>query len=63
MQALLHAIATMDLPTDARRIFHGRGGLFPGCEQWALDAYAPVLLLTSFKPVAEEELATIGAAL
>jgi len=63
MQALLHAIATMDLPTDARRIFHGRGGLFPGCEQWALDAYAPVLLLTSFKPVAEEQLATIGAAL
>ncbi|MBS7779634.1 class I SAM-dependent methyltransferase [Acidovorax sp. CCYZU-2555] len=63
MQALLDAIATMELPTDARRIFHGRGGLFPGCEQWALDAYAPVLLLTSFKPVADEELATIGAAL
>lgn len=63
MQALLQAIATMDLPTDARRIFHGRGGLYPGCEQWALDAYAPVLLLTSFKPVADEELATIGAAL
>ncbi|MEG0001844.1 MAG: class I SAM-dependent methyltransferase [Comamonas sp.] len=63
MQALLHAIATMELPTDARRIFHGRGGLHPGCEQWALDAYAPVLLLTSFKPVPEEELAAIGAAL
>ncbi|WP_159918211.1 class I SAM-dependent methyltransferase [Pantoea sp. 18069] len=63
MQALLHAIATMELPTDARRIFHGRGGLYPGCEHWALDAYAPVLLLTSFKPVADEELATIGAAL
>lgn len=63
MQALLHAIATMDLPTDARRIFHGRGGLYPGCEHWVLDAYAPVLLLTSFQPVTEEELATIGAAL
>lgn len=63
MQALLHAIATMELPTDARRIFHGRGGLHPGCEQWALDAYAPVLLLTSFKPVPEEELAAIGTAL
>jgi len=63
MQPLLHAIATMDLSTDARRIFHGRGGLHPGCEQWALDAYPPVLLLTSFQPVTDEELATIGAAL
>ncbi|MET1116456.1 MAG: class I SAM-dependent methyltransferase [Comamonas sp.] len=63
MQPLLQAIATMDLPTDARRIFHGRGGLHPGCEHWVLDAYPPVLLLTSFQPVAEEELATIGAAL
>jgi 23S rRNA (cytosine1962-C5)-methyltransferase len=63
MQALLDAIATMELPTDARRIFHGRGGLYPGCEQWVLDAYAPVLLLTSFQPVNDEDLATIGAAL
>lgn len=63
MQALLQAIATMELPIDAQRIFHGRGGLYPGCEHWVLDAYAPVLLLTSFQPVAEEELATIGAAL
>lgn len=63
MQALLLAIATMDLPTDARRIFHGRGGLYPGCEHWLLDAYAPVLLLTSFQPVDEEVLATLGAAL
>jgi len=63
MQALLHAIATMELPTDARRIFHGRGGLYPGCEQWVLDAYAPVLLLTSFQPVSDEDLATLGAAL
>lgn len=63
MQALLHAIATMDLPTDARRIFHGRGGLYPGCEHWVLDAFPPVLLLTSFQPVEEAALATIGAAL
>ena len=41
MQALIDAIDTMDLPTDARRIFHGRGGLYPGCEQWTLDAYPP----------------------
>ena len=42
MQPLLDAIAAMSLPTDARRIFHGRGGRYPGCEQWTLDAYPPV---------------------
>lgn len=63
MQALLNAIATMDLPTDARRVFHGRGGTHPGCEHWVLDAYPPVMLLTSFQPVPEEALAAVGAAL
>lgn len=63
MQALLHAIATMDLPTDAQRVFHGRGGVYPGCEQWALDAFPPVFVLTSFQPATEDELATVGEAL
>jgi 23S rRNA (cytosine1962-C5)-methyltransferase len=63
MQALLKAIASMALPTDAQRLFHGRGGLFPGCEQWALDAFPPVLVLTSFQAVPEDELTTIGVAL
>jgi 23S rRNA (cytosine1962-C5)-methyltransferase len=63
MQALLNAIATMALPTDAQRVFHGRGGLHPGCEQWALDAFPPVLVLTSFLAVSDDELATIGVAL
>ena len=63
MQALLDSIATMALPTDAQRIFHGRGGLYPGCEHWALDAFPPVLLLTSFQSASDEELAAIGAAL
>lgn len=63
MQALLNAIATMALPTDAQRIFHGRGGLYPGCEHWALDAFPPVLLFTSFQPASDGELAAIGAAL
>ncbi len=63
MQALLNAIAHMALPTDAQRIFHGRGGLHPGCEQWALDAFPPVFVLTSFQAVSEHELATVGAAL
>ncbi len=63
MQALLDAIATMPLPLDACRIFHGRGGLYPGCEPWTLDAYPPVFVLTSFAPVTDEQLAAIGAAL
>ncbi|WP_431050524.1 class I SAM-dependent methyltransferase [Roseateles sp. L2-2] len=63
MQPLLDAIAALTPPTDACRVFHGRGGRFPGCEQWALDAYPPVFLLTSFAPVTEEELSRIGDAL
>jgi len=63
MQALLDAIARMPLPTDACRIFHGRGGLHPGCEHWTLDAFPPVWLVTSFLPVEEAELATVHAAL
>ncbi|MEH0165446.1 class I SAM-dependent methyltransferase [Roseateles microcysteis] len=64
MQALLNVIATMELPaTEAERLFHGRGGLHPGCEQWVLDYFAPVWLLTSFKPVSDEELAALQAAL
>jgi 23S rRNA (cytosine1962-C5)-methyltransferase len=63
MQSLLDAIATMAFPTEAHRVFHGRGGLFPGCEHLALDAYPPVLLLTSFAPLEGEALAAIGAAL
>ena len=63
MQALLDAIATMPLPSDARRVFHGRGGLHPGSEQWSLDAYPPVFVLTSFAPATDEDLAAVGAAL
>ncbi len=63
MQALLSAIATMDMPLDAQRVFHGRGGLYPGCEQWVLDAFPPVWVLTSFQFVTDDELATIHAAL
>ena len=66
MQALLDAIALMPLSTDAQRIFHGRGGLYPGCEHWVLDAFPPVFVLTSFQHTTEsteEELATIGSAL
>ena len=63
MQALLDAIATMALSGDAQRVFHGRGGLHPGCEHWVLDAYPPVWVLTSFVPVTDDVLATIQDAL
>lgn len=63
MQALLTAIATMPMPGDAQRIFHGRGGLYPGCEQWVLDVFPPVWVLTSFQPATDDQLATIQAAL
>lgn len=63
MNALLQTIHTLALPTEAQRLFHGRGGLYPGCEHWALDAFPPVLLLTSFAPATEAELAELGAAL
>jgi 23S rRNA (cytosine1962-C5)-methyltransferase len=63
MQALLDCIAAMALPTDAQRLFHGRGGLYPGCEHLVLDAFPPVLVLTSFVALEEPALADIGAAL
>ena len=63
MQALLDAIAAMPLPTDAQRIFHGRGGLYPGCEAWTLDVFPPVFVLTSFAPATEVQLDAVGAAL
>lgn len=63
MQALLNAISTLSMPVDAQRIFHGRGGLHPGCEHFALDVYPPVWVLTSFQPVSDDTLAVIGDAL
>jgi 23S rRNA (cytosine1962-C5)-methyltransferase len=63
MQALLNAIATMALPNDAQRVFHGRGGMHPGCEHWALDAFPPAFVLTSFQPASEAELAAVHDAL
>ncbi len=56
MQALLDAIAQAQPGPDACRIFHGRGGLSPGCEHLSLDWYAPVWVLTSFKALDEAEL-------
>ena len=48
------------LPTDAERIFHGRGGLYAGCEHLTVDWLAPVWLVVSFVELSMEELEEIG---
>ena len=63
MQDLLNVISQITLSDDVRRVFHGRGGLYPDCEQWSLDWFAPVWVLTSFKPVNDAELAELQIAL
>jgi len=63
MNALLDAIAHATPSTEAQRLFHGRGGRFPGCEDWLLDWYAPVWLLTKFGEASAEEQAVLTQAL
>ena len=38
---------------EARRIFHGRGRLYPGLEHICLDWYAPLVLISAFEPFEE----------
>ena len=43
---------------EARRIFHGRGQLYPGLEHLSIDWYSPVVLISSYEEVtAPEQLA------
>jgi 23S rRNA (cytosine1962-C5)-methyltransferase len=63
MQALLDAIHRVEMPAPAQRVFHGRGGLYLGSEQWVLDHFSPVWVLTSYQANTEEDVQTIGAAL
>jgi 23S rRNA (cytosine1962-C5)-methyltransferase len=63
MQALLDTLATAPLPGDAQRIFHGRGGLHPGSESWALDWYAPVWVATKFGEASTDEVQVLAQAL
>ena len=63
MQALLDAIAHATPGTDAERLFHGRGGLYPGCEDWTLDWYPQVWVLTHFGEATDDETQTVAAAL
>ena len=41
MQALFDAIARANPGPDACRIFHGRGGLFDGCEHLSWTGMPP----------------------
>lgn len=40
--------STVSFGTDATRVFHGRGGMFKGCENVTLDWFPPVWVLTSY---------------
>lgn len=59
-QIILHESPAI---VDARRIFHGRGGLFEGANHLTLDYYPPVFLLTSFQELKKDELCLYGEAL
>ena len=63
MQALIDAVASVDLSADACRVFHGRGGLYPGCEDWTLDWYPPVWVTTHFGDAPAAEVQALGEAL
>jgi 23S rRNA (cytosine1962-C5)-methyltransferase len=62
--ALLDAVRKFSpSPIDAAHVFHGRGGLYPGCEHLTVDWYPPVWLVTSFQPVSSDDLDRWEAAL
>jgi 23S rRNA (cytosine1962-C5)-methyltransferase len=67
LKPLLESIATSTptgKDTNTYRVFHGRGGCFPGCEHLTLDWFRPVWVLTSFQVhLSEAELEIIGRAL
>ena len=63
MKHLAQAIAFMPLCHEAVRLFHGRGGRFPGEEHLTLDAFPPALVLTSFQPLSEDQLVHVGVLL
>ncbi|MGL4937336.1 class I SAM-dependent methyltransferase [Shewanella sp.] len=63
MQSFLKVLSTMAFTEDAKRLFHGRGGYYSGSEHLCLDWFSPVLLLTSFTPLAKAELTTCHQAI
>ncbi|WP_394393466.1 class I SAM-dependent methyltransferase [Shewanella woodyi] len=57
MQLFFDELSKATLTDEVNRLFHGRGGVYPGMEHLCLDWFPPVLLLTSFKPLEADELA------
>ena len=60
-QHLISALNTV--PTETRRLFHGRGRCWPGLEQISVDWLQGVLLVALFKPVSDAELQALQAML
>ncbi|WP_299788545.1 class I SAM-dependent methyltransferase [uncultured Shewanella sp.] len=56
MQLFFNEVNKVVFGEEVNRLFHGRGGLYPGVEHLCLDWFPPVLLLTSFKPLEEDVL-------
>lgn len=63
MNAFIAFLSQASLPEDCQRIFHGRGGRFPGAEHLCLDWYPPALLLTSFRELSETEISEVRTAI
>lgn len=40
---------------DTRRVFHGRGHLYPGLEHLSVDWFSPVVLITSYSNIADTD--------
>ncbi|MCF1438745.1 MAG: class I SAM-dependent methyltransferase, partial [Shewanella sp.] len=59
MQAFIEYLDTISMPADSCRLFHGRGGHFMGSGHLCLDWFDPVLLLTSFRELSDQELANL----
>ena len=58
-----NSTSSLHTHSEACRIFHGRGGAYPGCEHLTLDWFPPVWVLTSFREVHEDDLNRWGEAL
>ncbi|MCG9696319.1 class I SAM-dependent methyltransferase [Shewanella sp. Isolate11] len=63
MQLFIQALQQITLGEDAERLFHGRGGMFPESEHLCLDWFPPVLLLTSFKEITQDEVTRLTEAI
>lgn len=56
MQELVRALEYFDFSTmEASRVFHGRGRCFANLEHINIDWFQPVLLITTYRELAEEE--------